>query len=474
VPYAPLISIGFLAVSHYLAAAVLVGVVAALLTGFYRVFGRAYLRYWALSWWAFAVHEVAGAASISVSHLGADHPSRLCLSALSMVASALQIVWLLIGTWEVTRGRRLDRRTQGSLIAGAIAFGLLQGLAFSWDPAHAGLRLFVRLGGRQLLVFVSALVAAAWLARASAAKRTLGRRGLPYAFVFWGTFQLAVLALIAAGRSGEPLVFAALTLLDLAVHGVLAVATVAWLLGEERARESERAALEAAVRHGATMAALGTLVGGVAHEVRNPLFGITSTLDALAVRVGDPEELRPHMATLRAEVGRLDALMRDLLDYGRPTTEASARGRLEEVVSEAARATAALAGQRRVRVDCGLQGELPPLFMDRGRMVQVFQNLIDNAVRHTPEGGTVRVRGGVADYAGASWVTCTVDDDGPGFPPGDEAKAFLPFFTRRQGGTGLGLPIVQRIVDQHGGTVEAANHPGGGARLTVRLPFAPR
>jgi signal transduction histidine kinase len=177
------------------------------------------------------------------------------------------------------------------------------------------------------------------------------------------------------------------------------------------------------------------------------------------------------MATLRAEVGRLDTLMNDLLDYGRPGTEAVARNSLEAVVREAVHATAALAGQRRVRVDCALQGELPALLMDRRRMVQVFQNLIDNAVRHAPEGGTVRVAGAVAEHAGTKWAVCTVDDDGPGFPPGDEAKAFLPFFTRRHGGTGLGLPIVQRIVDQHGGTVEAVNHPGGGARLTVRLPI---
>jgi signal transduction histidine kinase len=470
VPYAPQISIGFLAVSHYIAAAVLVGVVAALLTGFYRVFGRGYLRYWALSWWAFAVHEAASAASIGLSRLSADHPSRLGLSALSMVASALQVAWLLIGTWEVTRGRGVERRTEGILIAVAVAFGLVQGLAFSWDPDQGALRLFLRVGGRQLLVFAAALVAAAWLARAPAAKGTQGRRGLPYAFVGWGTFQVAVLGIIAAGRSGEPLVFATLTLSDLAVHGLLAVATVAWLLGEERARESERAALEAAVRHGETLATLGTLVGGVAHEVRSPLFGITSTLDALVARVGDPEDLRPHVTTLRTEVGRLDTLMQDLLDYGRPITDAVARDRLEDVVAEAVHATAALAGKRRVRVECDLPGGLPPLLMDRRRMVQVFQNLIDNAVRHAPEGGTVRVGSAAADRAGAVWVTCTVDDDGPGFSPGDAAKAFVPFFSRRDGGTGLGLPIVQRIVDQHGGTVEAGNHPGGGARLTVRLP----
>jgi signal transduction histidine kinase len=469
-PYARTVSMAFLAVSHYLAAAVLVGVVALLLNGFHRVFRRAYLRYWALAWWAFAVHEAAGAGTIGVAYLPADHPTRLGLSALSMVASALQVAWLLLGTWEVTRGHGVAPRTERLVLAGAIVFGLGQGLAFSWDPTLAALRLFVRVGGRQVLVFVTALVAAAWLARASMAGGHSGRRNLPLALLGWGMFQLVLLGFIVARRTGEPVTFSVLTLLDLAVHGLLAVATVSWLLDEERARENERAALETSMRQSETMAALGRLVSGVAHEVRNPLFGISSTLEALATRLRGREELRPHLATLRGEAERLDALMNDLLDYGRPTTQRLAPGRLDEVVAEATHATAPLAGRGRVRMECVLEESLPPVLMDRRRMVQVFQNLIDNAVRHAPEGGTVRVGGGLVRHGGVEWVVCTVDDDGPGFPPGDEGKAFLPFFSRRPGGTGLGLPIVQRIIEQHRGTVGAANRPGGGARLTVRLP----
>lgn len=468
-PYEPQISIGFLAVSHYLAAVVLVGVVAALLTGFHRVFGSPYLRYWALSWWAFAAYEAAGAGSIALSRLAADHPSRLVLSALSHVASALQLAWLLLGTWHVTRERDLPRRTERGILAGAVALGLVQGLAFSWDPSLGTLRLLVRVGGRQLLVFVTAVVAAAWLARAPAPRATFGRRSLPFALVGWGTFQLGVLGMIAAGRSGAPTVFAAITLFDLAAHGLLAVATVAWLLGEERARENERMALATAMRRSETMAALGALVSGVAHEVRNPLFGITSTVDALGAHGREAEGFRPHLAVLRSEADRLNALMRDLLEYGRPSTQRIVRGRLQEVVAEAVRATTALAGERRVRVDCAIPPDTPLVLMDRRRLVQVFQNLIDNAIRHAPDGGAVQVSSAV-ERGDGEWIACTVDDDGPGFPPGEESRAFQPFFTRRHGGTGLGLSIAQRIVEEHGGTVAAANRPEGGARLAVRLP----
>ena len=103
-------------------------------------------------------------------------------------------------------------------------------------------------------------------------------------------------------------------------------------------------------------------------------------------------------------------------------------------------------------------------------MVQVFQNLIDNAVRHAPEGGAVRVGSEVADHAGARWVTCTVDDDGPGFTPDDVARPSCRSSPAGAEARASAFPIVQRIVDQHGGTVEAGNHAGGGARLTVRLP----
>ena len=466
VPYEPRISIGFLAVSHYLAAAVLVGVVAALLTGFHRVFGRRYLRYWALSWWAFAAYDAAGAASIALSGWGADHPARLALSALSLVASTLQLAWLLLGAWQVARGGETERRAEAGVLAGAAALGLAQALAFAWSPGFEVARLLIRVGGRQLMAFTTALVAAAWIVRAPSPRQTLGRRSLPVALVGWGVFQMVVLATMAAGHSGTPLVFASLTLLDLVAHGLLAVATVAWLLGEERAREEQRTA---ALLRSETMAALGTLVSGVAHEARNPLFGITSTVDALVARAREADWFRPHLGVLQREADRLNALMRDLLELGRPAAQTMVGDRLQEVLAEATRATATLAEERRVRVDCVIAEEIPLVRMDRRRMFQVFQNLIDNAVRHAPEGSAVRVSTAL-DRKDGEWIVSTIDDAGPGFAPGEEDQVFQPFFTHREGGTGLGLPIAQRIAEEHGGSLGASNRPGGGARLTVRLP----
>jgi signal transduction histidine kinase len=102
-------------------------------------------------------------------------------------------------------------------------------------------------------------------------------------------------------------------------------------------------------------------------------------------------------------------------------------------------------------------------------MEQVFENLIINAIQHSPTGGTVRAAAHLGEEPDVS-VVCTVEDEGPGFPEEDIPRIFQPFFSRRRGGTGLGLSIVQRIVEAHGGSIVAANRAGGGAVFAVILP----
>jgi signal transduction histidine kinase len=235
----------------------------------------------------------------------------------------------------------------------------------------------------------------------------------------------------------------------------------------QSALESSRSA-EAEVRRSERMAAMGTLVAGVAHEVRNPLFNLTSTLDVFEARLPPRPEDRRYLDTLRRELNRLAALMRELLDYGRPPELSLRSGEVEDALKEAVGFSESLAALAQVRLRLDQDGRLAPVLMDRPRLVQAFQNLIQNAVQHSPAGGEVVIearRDGDAGY-----VTCSVRDSGAGFQPEDLPHVFEPFFTRRRGGTGLGLSLVQRIVEQHGGSVVAANHPQGGGVTTVRLP----
>lgn len=235
------------------------------------------------------------------------------------------------------------------------------------------------------------------------------------------------------------------------------------------ARDVTRTAeLQEAVRREEKLAAIGSLVAGVAHEVRNPLFGIAGTVEVLEARFQDHESLPRYLAVVRRDVTRLQALMRDLLELGKPAVLERAAVPLPAILQDAVHACAPMAGDL-LSMDAVPQ-DLPPVLADRGRAVQVFQNLVQNAIDHAPPGTRVVVEAGT--FPGRRSVWCAVRDCGPGFAPEDLRRLFEPFYTRRQGGTGLGLSIAQRIVEQHGGRIEAGNHPEGGAVVTVTLPAA--
>jgi len=172
-------------------------------------------------------------------------------------------------------------------------------------------------------------------------------------------------------------------------------------------------------------------------------------------------------------VQRLSGLMTELLDYGRPIGAELSRRPVAAAAAKAIGSCAELSRRAEVSVElCGEPaGDAVP--MDEPRLVQVFQNLVQNAVEHTPRGGRVRVEAVPEVRHGRDGVRCEVRDNGPGIAPTDLPHVFEPFFSRRHGGTGLGLSIVQRIVEEHSGSVVAGNHPEGGGVVTVWLPAAP-
>jgi PAS domain S-box-containing protein len=232
--------------------------------------------------------------------------------------------------------------------------------------------------------------------------------------------------------------------------------------------------LQESLRRSETMSAMGALVAGVAHEVRNPLFGISATLDAFASRFKRRTEYRRYVAILQGEVSRLSELMQQLLDYGKPFHLMVSAESPGEVMRVALTVCQPLAAAAQVELTQKAGDDLPLVPMDRNRILQVFRNLLENAIQHAPPGSRVVFLAEAATPGEREGVRFSVADAGPGFRAEDLPHLFEPFFTRRRGGTGLGLSIVQRIVEQHEGEILPANRPEGGAEVAVFLPVGPQ
>ena len=233
---------------------------------------------------------------------------------------------------------------------------------------------------------------------------------------------------------------------------------------------SKRVELEASLRQSEMMSLLGSLVAGVAHEVRNPLFGISSILDAFETRFSDRTEYLRYTNVLRDEIGRLTVLMEELLEYGKPFRGELFLVPLEELISRSIRACMPAAEVAQVTLESNVEEGLPKIRIDRRRLSKVFVNLIENAIQHSPAASVVRVEARRVLDGNFDWVECAIKDSGAGILEQDIPKIFEPFFSKRRGGTGLGLAIAQRIMQEHGGKLIAGNNPNGGACMIARFP----
>ncbi|MCM2257779.1 MAG: PAS domain S-box protein, partial [Vicinamibacteria bacterium] len=224
------------------------------------------------------------------------------------------------------------------------------------------------------------------------------------------------------------------------------------------------------VRKDAGLAALGQLLAGFAHEVRNPLFAISANVDVLRLRLGDRPDIASALTAVEHERQRMIDLAEGLLFYGQPctpTTTRTVQSVVEDVLArllERARSRAqrlVLTGEPKLRVR-----------MEPERLKVAFAHLIENACHHTPEGGLIAISILRPTDLARAEVEVQVADSGPGIAEDVLPRVFEPFFTLRRGATGLGLATVRRIVEDHGGRVSLANRPGGGAVASLALPLA--
>ncbi|MBI4954549.1 MAG: HAMP domain-containing histidine kinase [Myxococcales bacterium] len=210
------------------------------------------------------------------------------------------------------------------------------------------------------------------------------------------------------------------------------------------------------------LAALGVVVAGLAHEVNNPLAGLKNCLHRLERDDLPPEKRSEYRDLAREALARIERVMRDLLDFGRPRPLELAPATAQALLEEGTALVRPMLRARRIALtmpEGSDDGAPAPVHVDRGQIVQALLNLLLNAAYVTKDGGEIRVRRRDRD----AWVGLAVEDDGPGIPEVLRARVLEPFFSTKAAGegTGLGLSVTKSILDSHGGELELESSPAG-------------
>jgi two-component system NtrC family sensor kinase len=237
--------------------------------------------------------------------------------------------------------------------------------------------------------------------------------------------------------------------------------------------QTERRRLQEQLFQSEKMSAIGQLIAGVAHELNNPLTSVVGFADFLAEQAQTPAALKEPLEVLRSEAERASTVVKNLLRFARKHDPERKRLPVKPVVESVA---SLLRGQllaQNIELQLDFEADLPELDLDPQRLTQVLLNLVNNSAQAI----TTLGRPGVILLRARHWhggVAIDVRDDGPGMDPDVAAQAFDPFFTTKPEGrgTGLGLPIAQGIVREHGGQIALATKPGAGATFTIELPHA--
>lgn len=236
-------------------------------------------------------------------------------------------------------------------------------------------------------------------------------------------------------------------------------------------RQREQRALEAQLNQAERLAALGEMTAGVAHEIRNPLGIISSTAELLKERLSRYEPDNRLAQIIVEEANRLNDKVTEFLDFARPRVPNLRPCALDKVLERSLEFLRPEIERLHIQVDRDyrLDGKLQ--LADPDLLHQAFLNLLLNAIQAMPEGGALKVA--VASGPNGQGSEIRVQDTGEGIPPETLKKVFNPFFTTKERGSGLGLPIVKSIVESHQGTIQIDSTPGQGTVVVIQLPELP-
>ncbi len=218
------------------------------------------------------------------------------------------------------------------------------------------------------------------------------------------------------------------------------------------------------------LASVGEMAAGLAHEIKNPLAGISGAISVLSDDYPEGDQRREIMLQIQGQIGRLDKTVNDLLYFGKPGKPEFAFADINELLKQTLLFVAQHPEAKKVnRVD-ELTRDLPAVWIDHKQIQQVILNIALNAMQAMTEGGVLTVQTDRIHQDKSDWVQICISDTGPGMSAEILAKIFTPFFTTKTQGTGLGLPICRQLMENNGGSLEVESEPGQGTRFVLLLP----
>ena len=226
------------------------------------------------------------------------------------------------------------------------------------------------------------------------------------------------------------------------------------------------------IRRADRLASLGTLTAGLAHEIRNPLVAIKTFTQLLPERIDD-EEFRNHFLNIASgEVDRISALVTELLEFARPSEPKFDLEDINSILDGMILLISTETKSKRIDILKDYASDLSPITVDREQMKQVFLNMLLNAIEATPETGKIYVR--TRSYTkpeGEPYIQIEFTDTGRGIQPEDLEDIFIPFFTTKEKGSGLGLSISNQIVQDHKGYIDVESQVNKGTSFFINLPL---
>lgn len=218
------------------------------------------------------------------------------------------------------------------------------------------------------------------------------------------------------------------------------------------------------------LASVGEMATGIAHEIKNPLAGISGAISVLAEDFPEGDPRKEIVRQVLEQIARLDKTSTDLLFFGRPGKPEFTYVDINELVKKTLFFVTQHPEARNIHRVKELTRDLPSVGVDEKQIQQVLFNVIINAVQAMREGGTLTIQTEVVFRDDGSFVRIRIGDTGKGIPADELEKIFVPFYTTKTQGTGLGLPICRKLVSQNGGTITVESRPGEGTTFIIDLP----